>query len=83
MEHYIGLDVSLELTSICVIDGTGKTLWEGKCASTPEAIAAIINTRAPRPGRVGRNRCERATEFRIDFWRRVPAAASSNPGLLE
>jgi transposase len=53
MEHYVGLDVSLELTSICVVDGTGKTLWEGKCASTPEAIATIINRRAPEAMRVG------------------------------
>jgi hypothetical protein len=24
MEHYVGLDVSLKLTSICVVDRTGK-----------------------------------------------------------
>src|SRR5215211_7976553 len=36
MEQYVGLDVSLEQTSVCVVDGSGKTLWQGKCASTPE-----------------------------------------------
>jgi transposase len=53
MEHYVGLDVSLELTSICVVDGKGKCLWQGKCASTPEAIAAAVRARAPRAVRVG------------------------------
>jgi transposase len=53
MEHYVGLDVSLELTSICVVDGKGRCLWQGKCASTPEAIAAAVRARAPRAVRVG------------------------------
>ncbi len=52
MEYYVGLDVSLEQTSICVVDESGKTLWQGKCASTPEAIAAAIRTRAPRAARI-------------------------------
>ena len=35
MEQYVGLDVSQEQTSVCVVDGGGKVIWEGKCASTP------------------------------------------------
>jgi transposase len=53
VELYVGLDVSLELTSVCVVDSGGKTLWEGKCASTPEAIDATIRARAPGVMRVG------------------------------
>jgi transposase len=53
MEQYVGLDVSQEQTSVCVVDGDGKTLWQGKCASTPEAIAATIRTRAPEAVRIG------------------------------
>lgn len=53
MEQYVGLDVSLELTSICIVDGSGKTLWQGKCASTPEAIAATVRARAAAAVRVG------------------------------
>ena len=53
MEQYVGLDVSLEQTSVCVVDGSGKTLWQGKCVSTPEAIAAAIRTRAPEVARIG------------------------------
>jgi hypothetical protein len=47
MEQYVGLDVSLEQTSICVVDGSGKALWQGKCASTPEALAAVIPQSRP------------------------------------
>ncbi len=53
VEQYVGLDVSLEQTSVCVVDASGKTLWQGKCASTPEAIAAAIRARAPEVVRVG------------------------------
>jgi hypothetical protein len=42
MEHYVGLDVSLKLTAICIIDRTGKIEREGVVASDPEAIAAFI-----------------------------------------
>ena len=30
MVHYVGLDVSMEDTSVCVIDSSGATIWEGK-----------------------------------------------------
>src|SRR5262249_54531765 len=53
MEHYVGLDVSLELTSICVVDQRGKIVREGVVASTPEAIAAFIKARAPHVVRIG------------------------------
>jgi len=34
MEHYVGLDVSLKLTAICIVDRTGEVLillgiWRG------------------------------------------------------
>jgi hypothetical protein len=53
MEQYVGLDVSQEQTSVCVVDGGGKVIWEGKCTSTPEAIAATIRMRAPEAARIG------------------------------
>ena len=37
MKQYVGLDVSQDQTSICVVDESGRVLWQGKCASTPEA----------------------------------------------
>ena len=53
MEQYVGLAVSQEQTSVCVVDGSGKVIWEGKCASTPEAIAATVRPRAPEAARIG------------------------------
>ena len=50
---YVGLDVPLETTSICVVDDAGSPLWRGKAASTPEAIAAAVRERAPAAVRVG------------------------------
>src|SRR5215204_6717999 len=40
MEHYAGIDVSLECSSVCVVDATGKIIRESKVASEPEALAA-------------------------------------------
>jgi hypothetical protein len=41
MEHYVGLDVSLKLTAICIVDRTGKMVREGMVASDPETIAVF------------------------------------------
>ena len=38
MEHYAGIDVSLESASLCVVDATGRILREGKVASEPETL---------------------------------------------
>jgi predicted NBD/HSP70 family sugar kinase len=37
VEHYAGLDVSLEQTSVCVVDAQGEVVREAKVASEPEA----------------------------------------------
>ena len=41
MEHYVGLDVSLKQTSICVVNQVGSVVREGVVDSEPEAIAEI------------------------------------------
>jgi transposase len=38
MEHYAGIDVSLDLSSLCVVDATGRIIREVKVASEPEAL---------------------------------------------
>jgi transposase len=38
MEHYAGIDVSLESSSLCVVDATGRIVREAKIASEPEAL---------------------------------------------
>ena len=40
MEHYAGIDVSLECSSVCVVDANGKIVREDKIASEPEALIA-------------------------------------------
>src|SRR3954463_2254557 len=42
MDHYAGIDVSLERSSVCVVDGTGKIVREAKVAREPEALVAFF-----------------------------------------
>src|SRR6201986_5565432 len=42
MEHYAGIDVSLERSSVCVVDAQGKIVREAKVASEPEAVVAFF-----------------------------------------
>ena len=42
MEHFAGIDVSLERSSVCVVDATGKIIREAKVASEPEALAGFF-----------------------------------------
>jgi hypothetical protein len=38
MEHYAGIDVSLESASLCVVDAAGRIMRETKLASEPEVL---------------------------------------------
>jgi transposase len=38
MNHYAGVDVSLEVSHVCVVDANGKIIREGKVASEPEDL---------------------------------------------
>ncbi len=53
MEEFVGLDVSLKLTRVCVLDASGKRVWQGTCLSTPESMAETIRIRAPNATRIG------------------------------
>lgn len=53
MEHYAGLDVSLELTSVCIVDEQGGIICEAKVASEPEALIGFLRARELKIGRVG------------------------------
>jgi len=53
MEYYVGLDVSLKQTSICVVDQTGSVVREGVVDSDPEAISVYVRSKASGAVRVG------------------------------
>jgi transposase len=53
MQYYVGLDVSLKQTSICVVNQTGSVVREGVVDSDPEAIAAFVRSNAPGVVRIG------------------------------
>jgi transposase len=42
MEQYVGIDVSLEESRVCVMDRTGQILRESKVASDPEALLNFL-----------------------------------------
>ena len=53
MEHYAGIDVSLERSSVCVVDATGRIVREAKVASEPEALVALLRQLGLPLARVG------------------------------
>jgi transposase len=42
MEHYAGIDVSLELSSVCIVDAKGVIVREVKVASDPDVLVAFL-----------------------------------------
>jgi len=42
MTYYVGLDVSVKTTSVCIVDEAGKIVKERSLATEPEVIAAWL-----------------------------------------
>src|SRR5438105_3670489 len=40
--YYVGLDISVKRTAVCIVNAAGKVVHEAAVSSTPEAIAATI-----------------------------------------
>jgi transposase len=53
MNHYAGIDVSLECSSVCVVDAGGKIVREGKVASEPAALIGWFGSQELGMTRVG------------------------------
>ena len=53
MDHFAGLDVSVNETSVCIVDDTGRIIREAKVASEPEALLQVLKNGAYRFKRIG------------------------------
>jgi transposase len=53
MNHYAGIDVSLEQSSVCVVDAYGKIVREAKVASEPETLIAWFGSLGLGMARIG------------------------------
>jgi transposase len=53
MEHYAGIDVSLERSSVCVGEARGRIVREAKVASEPEALVVLLRQLGLPLARVG------------------------------
>jgi transposase len=53
MDHFAGLDVSVNETSVCIVDDTGRIIREVKVASEPEALLAVLKSGVYRFKRIG------------------------------
>jgi transposase len=53
MEQFVGLDVSQDLTHLCIISSDNKTVWQGGCCSTPDDIATTIRSKSQGVVRIG------------------------------
>src|ERR1700680_615543 len=53
VNHYAGIDVSLEWSSVCVVGGNGKIVRESKIATDPQALIAWFSQLGLAMGRIG------------------------------
>ena len=53
MRYFAAIDVSLKLSSVCVVDETGKIIGEKKVASEPDALAAFFRDAGLTFSRIG------------------------------
>ena len=50
---FVGLDVSKDETSVCVVGADGRSVWQGKVPTDPDTLARTIRRRAPNAELVG------------------------------
>lgn len=53
MEQYAGLGVSLESTSVCIVDASGRVVRETKVASEPEVLVSLFQAHGVAMARIG------------------------------
>ena len=53
MRQCVGLDMSQKETSICIVDETGRPIYQGRVKSDTGVLATVIAKKAPNAERVG------------------------------
>jgi transposase len=53
MDHFAGLDVSVNETSVCIVDDAGRIVREAKVATEPEALLVVLKKGAYHFKRIG------------------------------
>ena len=53
MAHFVGLDVSVKETSVCIVDDAGKVILEQKVLTEPDTIIALLSSLGATYGRIG------------------------------
>ena len=53
MVHFVGMDVSVKATSVCVVDDAGKVILEQKVPTDPADIIALLTSLGVTFGRIG------------------------------
>jgi transposase len=57
MALYVGLDVSLRMRSICVVEADGSSVWEGKAESEPVPLVKVLSPWRDKTALVGIEAC--------------------------
>jgi len=76
MEYYAGIDVSLEASSVCVVDASGKIVREAKVASDPQALALFFGEVGCELTRIGIEACP------LSQWLHAGLSAAGFPVVL-
>lgn len=77
-EQFVGFDVSQAETSVCVVDGVGKAVWQGKCPSTPPQLCGAERHML----RGSRSKLARCLPGIIAVWRLLVCPwSASTPGM--
>src|ERR1700686_4939435 len=53
MAHFVGLDVSVKETSVCVVDDAGQAMFERKVPTEPAYIVTLLSSLGATYGRIG------------------------------
>lgn len=53
MAHFVGLDVSVQETAVCVVDEAGKVVFEQKVATEPDDLVVLLMSISGDYGRIG------------------------------